>query len=61
MLIGLSTWLYLEITMQDEVTIQRQTNNNFFESAEEFIYLETTYLGTTLTNQKLFRKKLRAH
>jgi hypothetical protein len=47
--------------MQDEVTIQRQIDNNFFESVEEFKYFETTYLGTTLTNQKLFKKKLRAH
>jgi len=32
-----------------------RTDNNSFESVEEF-----KYLGTTLTNQILIRKKLRA-
>jgi hypothetical protein len=48
MLINLSTWSYLEIRMQDEVTI----DNSCFESVEQF-----KYLGTTLTNQNSIQEE----
>ena len=35
------------------------TYDNFFESVEEFKYLETTYLGTTLTNRKAIQEEIK--
>jgi hypothetical protein len=37
-----------------------KTDNDFFESVEDFIYLETTYLGTTLTNQKAIQEEIKS-
>ena len=54
MLIQLSTRSCLEIRMQDEVHNIKIANISF-ERVEQF-----TYLGTAVTNQNIFMKKLRA-
>jgi len=53
MLIKLSTWSRVEITMTDESIVKISSSSN--ESKEEF-----KYLGIILTKQILFGKKLRA-
>jgi len=53
MLIKLTTWLCLEIRMQDEITIK--IDNSSFERAEEF-----KYLRTTLTNQISIQEEIKS-
>jgi len=52
MLIKLSTWSFIEIRMQDEVTVK--TDNSSFEGVEEF-----KYFGTTLTNQNFVQEEIK--
>jgi hypothetical protein len=53
MVINLSAWSYLEISVQKKLNLK--VDNSSFERVDKF-----KYLGTNLTNQILFRKKLRA-